>query len=321
MPAPPGDSPHVARRFDGPATLLRPADLDTVIGRVGRWELLQQVGDGPLCEVFRARPNGSLGPAAAMYAVKRLRDAWQADPRVVQCFRREVMLGHRLSHPHLAPVLDGSVDVPPYYAVFPWLDGLTLAETIRQAERIPLADALWYARQTAEALDALHQAGWTHGDVKPSNLLRGPAGHITLLDLAFARQPFQPGSAVDRPVMGTVAYLAPEAITCALGYDIRADLYSLGVVLYEMLCGRLPLVAHDLAGLAQLHRQSSPIELRTIMPHLPRQVAALVHELLAKNPARRPSHPRELVDRLARLEVDHFADRQPLRTVAVGVYN
>ena len=113
--------------------------------------------------------------------------------------------------------------------------------------------ALWIIRQTAEALSALDRAGWMHGDVKPGNLMISPSGHVTLLDLNFARRHGESGAAVDRCILGTFYYIAPELLTSAIRADIRSDIYSLGVVFYEMLAGRRPFEAEDMADLAALH--------------------------------------------------------------------
>jgi serine/threonine-protein kinase len=148
-----------------------------------------------------------------------------------------------------------------------------------------------------------------HGDVKPSNMMISPEGHVTLLDLGFARRNDETGSAVDRCVMGTCHYLAPEWITSALRPDIRSDIYSLGVVLFELFAGRLPFRAQDLAELAQQHKEAAPPDLRRLVPHLPTDVVHLVGQMMAKQPLRRPQKPRELIDRLVRLEIATFSER------------
>ncbi|MGA2032547.1 MAG: serine/threonine-protein kinase [Thermoguttaceae bacterium] len=188
------------------------------------------------------------------------------------------------------------------------------SSTIGQANRggrasLDVPRALWIARQTAQALQALDDQGWTHGDVKPSNIFLSPQGHVTLLDLGFARRHEQSGSAVDRLILGTCNYIAPEHITSTLGSDIRSDIYSLGVVLYQLLSGRLPYEAHDLAELATRHRRTSPPRLRRLIPQIAPEVARLAEQMLAKNPLRRPQTPRELVKRLVALEISTFSER------------
>jgi serine/threonine protein kinase len=276
--------------------------------RVGGWELVDRAGEGSLTEVYRARPVGPADRPAA-YAVKMLRPEWRQAPQAVAIMRREARVGREVAHPHLVAVLSASVDRPPHYVVMPWLAGRTLARL--QAERGPLdlPKVLWIARQVGEALDALHQAGWMHADVKPGNIFVSPEGHVTLLDLGFARRRDEIGSVVDRCVVGTCNYIAPEMITSALRPDIRSDVYSLGVVLFELLAGRLPFTGSNLAELATQHKQARPPDLCRLAPQLPRPVVRLVNEMLAKEPLRRPQTPAELIDRLVELEIETFGQR------------
>ena len=255
------------------------------------------------------RPADGPLDRSAGYAVKVLLERWQDDTAAIELLRREAIVGRQVSHRHLISVLAAHVGGPPYFVVMPWLAGSTLADLLAAGRRPPLPVALWLARQTAEALGALHVAGWMHGDVKPSNIFVSPSGHATLLDLGFVRRPEETGCVVDRCVAGTFHYIAPEMITSALRPDIRSDLYSLGVTLYELLTGRLPFVGRSLAELAEQHRQSEPPEIRSLAPRLPLDVARLVHQLLAKEPLRRPQTPAELVVRLTVLEIATFAER------------
>jgi serine/threonine protein kinase len=133
-----------------------------------------------------------------------------------------------------------------------------------------------------------------------------PDGHATLLDLGFARQPADATSIVDRCVTGTMHDIAPEMLTSALRPDIRSDIYSLGATLYETLGGRPPFQAPSLEQLADLHRQAEPRPLRLLNPHVPAEVARFVHQMLAKEPLRRPQTPAEVVERLVRLEIETF---------------
>ena len=267
------------------------------------------VADGLLARVYRARPADAQARDCGSYAVKILRRDWENDPAAIGSMRREAAVGQQVRHRRLLPVLSARLSEPPYYVVTPWLAGETLASR-HPSGRLPcLATALWYLRQAAEGLDALHQAGWMHGDIKPGNIFVGEQGHVTLLDLGFARLDTEIASAVDRPMLGTVSYMAPELVTSSLRADIRSDIYSLGVTLFELLTGRLPLMASDLAELAEIHRRLRPVDVRRWTPGLPLEVARLVRQMMAKEPLRRPRTPRELIERLTRLEVQSFAFR------------
>jgi serine/threonine protein kinase len=129
------------------------------------------------------------------------------------------------------------------------------------------------------------------------------------LDLGFARRRGEDGPAAGRCLAGTPYYLAPECFSHPPRPDIRSDVYSLGIVLYELLSGRLPFERQDLAGLASQHKRTAAPRLCRLAPHLPPEVARLAHEMLAKDPLRRPQTPGELVARLVGLEIATFTER------------
>jgi serine/threonine-protein kinase len=295
-------------------TLPPPAPSD----RLGRWELVRRLAAGTMGTVYRARPvdgpQSPIGPsqprAPADYAIKLLHRHWEDVPEALACFRREVQAGRTVQHPHVVQVLAAQVDRPPYFLVMPQLAGCTLAEQLASGRRSSLAEALWQARQAAQALTALHTAGWLHGDVNPSNLMLSPNGHVTLIDLGFAHRLAEEQSAHQRPVQGTLNYLAPELTTSVWRAGPQSDLYSLGAVLYEVLTGRPPFAARTLAELVSQHRQQRPPRLRTLAPHAPRELERLVARLLAKDPMRRPESAAEVVWQLARMEVASFAARE-----------
>jgi len=293
----------------GNAPLVCVANVTKSSSRARQWELVEFAAQGSLARIYRARPAGTPADRPATYAIKMLRPCWQNDPEAIRLLRREAMVGQSVSHPHLVPVLTASVSEPPRLLVMPWLEGASLHARLAAGQQFDVLKTLWIARQTAEALGALHAAGWMHGDVTPGNIHVSPTGHVTLIDLSFARRGDEIGSAADRPIMGTCSYIAPELFTSALRADIRSDLYSLGVVVFEMLSGCLPYPGNDLAALATQHRQSSPAELARLAPHVPREVVRLVQRLTAHEPLRRPQSPRELIDLLVSLEVGTFSQR------------
>ncbi len=256
-----------------------------------------------------ARPADGPADRPLTYAVKMLRRCWEADPRAIRLLQREAVVGQSIFHPHLVPILSACVLDAPRLLVMPWLDGASLAVRLAEGQPFGVPEALWIVRQTAEALDALHRAGWIHGDVTPGNIHLSPTGHVTLLDLNFARRREEIGSAVDRPIMGTCGYLAPEYLTSALRPDIRSDIYSLGAVLFELLSGQRPFAAETLAEVAIEHRQGASPELVRLAPHVPREVFPLVRRMMANDPLRRPQTPRELIDRLVALEIATFSQR------------
>ncbi|MBS0209077.1 MAG: serine/threonine protein kinase [Planctomycetes bacterium] len=276
--------------------------------RVDCWELMRRAATGALTDVYRARARGQAA-VYATYAVKILSPRAENGALARALLRREAIVASQVTHAHLLPLLAQGYDHPTPFLVFPWLAGESLAQRIaRVSEPLPLAHALWYARQMAEGLAALHAAGWLHGDVAPANVMIGPHGHVTLVDLGFAEPLGQHASTNKTTPRGTPAYIAPEQLTAGR-VDARSDLYSLGVVLYQMLTGRLPLAITDRASLVAAHRQGRAADVREHCPNIPREVAKLVNELLSKQPLRRPDSAMEVVARLAALEVAAFTER------------
>jgi len=295
----------------GPRTnepLELPCQLD-------EWELERLGGQGSLACVYRGRgvvrgrPKvAGVAAQAETVAVKVLRRRWEQRPQASSLLAREVEVSREVRNRHLISILDSHLEAAPYYVVMPWLEGETLEWLLARGRRPSVPVALWLARQVAEALGALHTRGWMHGDVKPGNLFVSSTGHATLVDLGFCRRTKEVADVKRRELVGTVNYIAPEALTSSLAPDIRSDLYSLGVTLYETLAGRLPFVGDNLADLALQHRQAIPPDLRALVPGLNRGVAHLVHRLLAKDPLRRPQTPAELMRMLVGLEIETFEE-------------
>ena len=297
----------------GPVPLLgrKSAARKKLVGRIGPWQLIRTLGEGALTRVYLARPaDGEESTNTATYAVKSLRKEWWSEPRAIEAQRREAWVGQRVSHPNLLPVLSAGVSAPPFYLVMPRLEGETAAQMLAAGRKPTLPAALWIVRQAAEALTALHDAtGMVHCDIKPANLMVGPDGHTTLLDMGFCQTPKEARCWADRPVVGTLHYLAPERLTSATTTDIRSDLYSLGCTLYELITGRPPFDSTSPAQLITQHREAKPTCLREAATGTPKGVASLVHRLLSKDPMRRPATPQEITDELVRLEIDCFGLR------------
>jgi serine/threonine-protein kinase len=301
--APPIPGDHQRQSQCHPTT-----DSQPLVGRLGPWQLVRLLGEGNLTRVYQARPADVSAGQRAVYAVKLLRKEWWREPAAIEVQRREAWVGSQVSHPNLLPVLSASVRQPPFYVVTPKLDGTSLAQILTEHGRLDVPLALWIARQVADGLASLHEAtGMIHTDVKPANVFVSPTGHTTLFDFGFAQTPAEARHWSTRPLAGTLAYIAPELITSALAADVRSDVYSLGVTIYEMLTGRRPLESDDPGELATLHREAKPADVRQLRPDASDELASLVHSMLAKDPLRRPASAKELADQLVRLEIDSFA--------------
>lgn len=275
--------------------------------RLGDWRLGARICEHAGVEVLEARPWRS-NESKFRYVVKRWTSAFISTEQRA-ALAREAAAGTAVNHPHVIPILSAHVYEPPYYYVMPRLEGATLDAILAHRGRLPVATALWYARQAAEGLAALHSAEWLHADVKPSNIFVGRDGHVTLIDLGYARPRDDEASAETQCVLGTVDYLAPEAVCSRLRVDERSDLYSLGIVLFQMLSGRLPFTGETPAEIVAAHVSAEPPALRSLVSSLPNAVCDVVKKLLFKQPLRRFTSARELVGDLGRLEIELLDER------------
>ncbi len=264
--------------------------------RIPGFLLLQRLGGGPMTSVFEAR-NQQTGEACA---IKVLREDWEDQATGVKLLQREARAGLTLRHEHLVRITHAHVLHPPYFLVMDLLSGESLRQRLLRDYCLPVAEALWIARQTAEGLAALHQAGFLHGDVKPDNIRLVDAGTAILTDLGFAHRPGENAAFLRAGyILGTANYLAPELCDEQPREDFTSDLFSLGVTLFEMLTGRLPYPPGSLRQTFRRHRCDPPAKLTAALPPA---VVQLVERLLSHRCEDRP-RAAAVVRQLVNLEI------------------
>ena len=264
----------------------------------GRYELGRRVGRGGMAEVFVARDRLLDRPVA----VKILFAEYAKDPLFVERFRREAMSAASLNHPNIVAVFDwGQVDST-YYIAMEYVQGRTLADILRKHERLTVLQACDIALDIAAALGEAHKAGVVHRDIKPANVIVSATGHVKVADFGIARAI---GSAVEQgltqtgAVMGTATYFSPEQAQGGQP-DPRSDLYSLGVIMYEMLAGVPPFVGENAIAIAYKQVHDAPVSLRTKNPEISPAFNAIVMKCLGKDPQRRYANAAALADDLRR---------------------
>jgi len=276
---------------------------------IGNWLVVGLLADGRWSRVYRAKPRTSPAESASDYVIKVARqDVGEHNTTAAALIRREACVGYAVTHPHLASILSAHVNEPPYYVVMPYLDGATLEAALGAVETIPLPHALWTVRQVTQALGTLHENDWLHSDIKPRNIFISPNGHVTVLDLGLARRIGWGDCAADGPLVGTLAYTAPESLNSVEETGPPSDIYSVGVTLFRMLTGSLPFAADNAADLAAAHLHSVPPDPRRLNPLIPSRVVRLLARMLAKQPGRRPKAG-QLIAWLADLEIETFGER------------
>ncbi len=275
---------------------------ESCLAQVNDFELIALVGRGAFADVWKVRDRRT----GQFQALKQLRADCTDQPAARQLLKNEAEIGRKIACEYVVKVGHARCEIEPPYLVMEWLSGRTLDDRLAADRRLFCSEALWIARQCAQGMHALMVAGYTHGDIKPSNIFLCDNGMVKLIDLGFAR----PDRLVQeelmthgRAVTGTPEYLAPETlISSKLGGAAR-DVYSLGVTLYRMLSGSLPFEGETVIDLVRKHQQSLPPRLRSLTPDVPREVGEFVHRLLSKQPLRRGSGLSWLVQDLIGLEL------------------
>jgi serine/threonine protein kinase len=222
-------------------------------------------------------------------AVKLLRPDWEDQPTAVKLLQREARTGLAVRHAHLVRFLYAHVTLPPYFLVMELLRGESLRRRLRRECRLEVPTALWVARQCAEALVVLHQAGFLHGDIKPDNIRLVDEGQAVLIDLGFAHRPGENAHLLKRGyVLGTVDYLAPELCAFDEEAGTGSDLFSLGITLFEMLTGQLPYPLGTIEQTLRRHSSEPPTDIGSLVDGIPTGLVSLLGRLLARRPEERP---------------------------------
>ncbi len=249
-----------------------------------RYELHRQIARGGMADVFLARDLLLDRPVA----IKVLFDQFSKDQQFVERFRREAQRAANLNHPNIVSVFDWGEESGTYFIVMEYVEGRSLAEIIRTEGSIHPDKVAEISSEVAAALSFAHRNGIVHRDVKPGNVLVAPNGHIKVADFGIARALANVQSELTQAgtVMGTATYISPEQAQ-GMEVDPRSDLYSLGVMIYEMLSGHPPFTGETPVAVAYQHVQDSPISLRAAGVSVAESLEAVTMKLLAKNPVNR----------------------------------
>jgi serine/threonine protein kinase len=245
----------------------------------GRYRLDEMIGEGGMAVVYRGY-DLILG---RVVAVKLLREQFGSDQNFLLRFTREAQSAAKLSHPHIANVYDVGHDADTHYIVMEYVNGPNLKDLIRRQGPFTVDGAAFVLRQVAEALDAAHRHGLVHRDIKPQNILVDESGQAKVVDFGIAKGLSDANLTEAGTGMGTVHYVSPEQARGERATP-ASDIYSTGVVLYEMLTKELPFDADTPVGVAMQHVSAPPPSPIEFNPSLPPEVEAIVMRALAKNP-------------------------------------
>jgi len=264
-----------------------------------RYELHRQIARGGMADVYLARDLLLDRPVA----VKVLFDQFSKDQQFVERFRREAQRAANLNHPNIVSVFDWGEERGTYFIVMEYVEGRSLAEMIRTEGSIHPDKVAEISSEVAAALSFAHRNGIVHRDVKPGNVLVSPNGHVKVADFGIARALANVQSELTQAgtVMGTATYISPEQAQ-GMEIDPRSDLYSLGVMIYEMLSGRPPFTGETPVAVAYQHVQDSPVSPRAMGVSVAESLEAVTMKLLAKNPVNRYPTAEDLRNDLRRYQ-------------------
>ncbi|MDQ7826112.1 MAG: serine/threonine-protein kinase [Candidatus Eremiobacteraeota bacterium] len=271
---------------------------DPLFGRrLGRYRLVEKIGSGGMAAVYRAVPEGTLREEESV-AIKVIHEEANSDEEFCERFKREMHITAAMNHPCILRVLDYGDEKGTLYLVMDLLRGKALSASIPEKGMdlatfgsvfVPLLEAVHYA----------HGKGIVHRDLKPENIWLEDDGRVIVMDFGIARSRKFSTITVKGKVMGTPTYMAPEQIT-GKKLDARADQYSLGIIAYQLLCGKPPFVDDELINIIYMHVTDDPVPIASLCPDLPLEVAAVVMRMLEKDRDKRFEDLQSAADSLRR---------------------
>ncbi|RXY99316.1 Stk1 family PASTA domain-containing Ser/Thr kinase [Fictibacillus sp. S7] len=275
----------------------------------GRYKLLEVIGDGGMAIVYRAKDL----ILDRDVAVKILRSEFSDDEEFIKRFKREAEAATSLDHPHIVSIFDVGEENNVYFIVMEYVKGKTLKQYIREKGRLSVEESIQIIKQIASGMVAAHEHGIIHRDIKPHNILIDENGVAKVTDFGIALAITSATITHTNSVLGSVHYFSPEQARGGVA-NAKSDIYSLGVVLFEMLTGRVPFTGESPVSVALKHLQEDVPEPRKINPEIPQSVENIILKALTKNPVYRYDSALEMMDDLDtalsphRLNEDRWSD-------------
>ena len=274
--------------------------IDLHLGRIikGRYKLIDERGSGSFGEVYIARDLET----NYLYAAKIMYPDHAYDNELLERFKREAYILQSLNDAHVVRVVDYGNDENIYFIIMHHIDGQNLKYCIQNNGPIEPLRAIHYILQAAQGLDAAYKIGVVHRDIKPQNILIGNKGVVKIVDFGLSRSKDSPTITSSDKFMGTAYYTAPEQVMSSHSADIRSDLYSLGIVLFEALTGYPPYSGGTVVDIILKHQSENIPSICRIYPGLPYEFDAFLQKALAKQPDARFQTPHEFIVALEQIQ-------------------
>jgi len=277
-----------------------------------RYEIIEKVGSGGMADVYRAMCHR----LNRYVAIKILKPEFSADTSLVTKFRAEAQSAAGLSHPNIVSVYDVGDDGDLHYIVMELVEGITLKKFIERKGKLEIKEAIGITIQIAQGMEAAHDNHIVHRDIKPQNIIISREGKVKVADFGIAKAATT-NTVVTQNAVGSVHYLSPEQARG--GYsDEKSDIYSLGVTMYEMLCGKVPFAGDNTVSVALSHIQYEPVPVKEVNPAVPYSVDKIVQKCMQKRPENRYLSASELIMDLKRSVMNPEGDFVQINTGIVS---
>lgn len=262
-----------------------------------RYEIIEELGKGGMGKVYRALDK----KLKEEVALKLIKPEISSDEKMLERFHNELKLARKIRHSHVGGMYELLEDRGMHYITMEYVRGEDLKSLIRRVKKIPATTVISIAKQICEGLSEAHRLGVIHRDLKPSNIMIDKEGNARIMDFGIARLVKEKGITGEGIVIGTPEYMSPEQ---AEGEDVdqRSDIYSLGVILYEMVTGRVPFEGDTALGIAMKHKSEKPIDPKTVNADIPFELSRLILTCLEKEKDNRYKSAEELLSVLKKIE-------------------
>lgn len=265
----------------------------------GRYKVTREVGIGGMAFVYEATDEKT----GRRVALKLLKEKFSDDTRAVKRFINESKSLELLNHPNIVKIHDISVHTKYKYIVMEYIDGITLRKYMNYKKALDWREAVEFADQIALALDNAHTKGIVHRDIKPQNIMIMQEGKLKVMDFGIAKMPNSESLTMVDKAIGTVYYISPEQAS-SRKIDARSDIYSLGVMLYEMVTGHMPFTAETPIAVIMQHMNTPPTPPSKLVPNIPKGLEQIILCAMEKNPSNRYQSAAQMLRHLRRLKID-----------------
>ncbi|MGC2322735.1 MAG: protein kinase [Terriglobales bacterium] len=284
-----GGDKTLSGAFAAPGAALQPG---STLG--GRYEILDQLGEGGMGAVYKARDTA----VDRLIALKLIRPDLAGNPAILQRFTQELVLARQVTHRNVVRIYDlGEADGLKFITM-EYVEGSDLRSLLRTQGKLPVADAVAITEQILGGLQAAHAEGVIHRDLKPGNIMRDPQGRIVVMDFGLARTLGGDGMTQTGMMVGTMEYMSPEQAQ-AQQVDARSDLYTVGLIFYELLSGNTPFKADSALASLLKRTQERAVPVSDVENSVPRPLSAIVGKCLERDPAERYQNAQQILDDLA----------------------